>query len=335
MDSYKKDMDPRTFLLKIKKLWLPGKKKRPPLDIPIQEDRIVQEAIRGILECILEPEFVEFKKENDFICTTNYGFRPNKSTWNAIEVLKLKGQATTYAIEGDIVGAYNNVNHNKRIQLLSKRIHDKKFIKGIQELLKNGGMEKSITTHSIIGTPQRGIVSPLLFNIYMFEFYKYINTKIIPLYTTNTLKKRNPEYQRIGHQMKKAKELWKISKNPLTIKENRKIFNDLSKERMTFPSYTVNTLPKKRVYARYADDWVLLLTCSLSTAQEIKGFINKFVETGLFMELDSEKTLITKLTNGVQFLDFSIRMNPMETVRGALKTTKRQGKYIRFKRRTI
>ena len=105
----------------------------------------------------------------------------------------------------ELIGAYNKVNHNKRIQLLSKRIHDKKFIKEMEQLLKNGGMEKSIHTHSIIGTLQGGIVFPLLFNIYMFKFDKYINTKIIPLYTINNKKKRNPEYQRIGHQMKKVK----------------------------------------------------------------------------------------------------------------------------------
>jgi hypothetical protein len=117
--------------------------------------------------------------------------------------------------------------------------------KEMEQLLKNGGMEKSIPTHSIIGTLQGGIVFPLLFNIYMFKFDKYINTKIIPLYTTNNKKKRNPEYQRIGHQMKKVKQTWKSSNDPLVIKENLKIFNDFSKERMTFPSYIVNTLPKK------------------------------------------------------------------------------------------
>ena len=73
-----------------RRTWIPkpGKRKKRPIDTPTQRDRIVQEAIRGILEAIYEPEFVAFEKEINYKCT-NFGFRPNKSTWDAIETLKL------------------------------------------------------------------------------------------------------------------------------------------------------------------------------------------------------------------------------------------------------
>jgi retron-type reverse transcriptase len=127
-----------------RRTWIPkpGKNKLRPIDTPTQEDRIVQEAIRGILESIFEPEFREFETQNEFLCT-NYGFRPNQSTWKAANALKIFGQATIYGIEGHISGAYNNVDHDILINLLNKRIKDKKFIEVISKLLKSDIMEEN------------------------------------------------------------------------------------------------------------------------------------------------------------------------------------------------
>ena len=105
----------------------PGKNKKKPIDTPTQQDRIVQEAIRGILDEIFEPEFSAFEEKNVDLCT-NFGFRNNKSTWLAIENLQKKGQGANYAIKGNIIGAYNNVNHKLLIEILQKRIGDKKFL---------------------------------------------------------------------------------------------------------------------------------------------------------------------------------------------------------------
>ena len=151
----------------------PGKKTKRPIDTPTQENRIVQEAIRGILESIFEPEFVEFEKKNKGVCS-NYGFRPNKSTWDAVDRLKLLGRGTTQVVEGDIVGAYNNVNHDILISILKRRIKDKLFLSTIKGMLESGVFFEGKHIHSLVGTPQGGIVSPLLFNIYMFEFDKFI-----------------------------------------------------------------------------------------------------------------------------------------------------------------
>ena len=100
----------------------PGTVKMRPMDTPTPQDRIVQEAIREILEAIYQLEFQDWKSRNGSK-STNYGFRFHKSTWMATNVHKVQGQATTYAIEGDIVGAYNNVEHQV---LLNRRIKDKK-----------------------------------------------------------------------------------------------------------------------------------------------------------------------------------------------------------------
>ncbi|NJR76101.1 MAG: RNA-directed DNA polymerase, partial [Scytonema sp. CRU_2_7] len=182
----------------------PGKKKMRPIDTPTQKDRIIQEALRGILEAIYEPEFKEFEEYTSGLCS-NYGFRPRKSTWDAVAVLKYQGQSTNYCIEGDIVGAYNNIDHNILLNILERRIKDKKFLKLINNLLKAGIMEENRVIHNLIGTPQGGILSPLLFNIYMFEFDKFIYEEIIkPLVNNNSDKKsrRNPIHSKISRDIK-------------------------------------------------------------------------------------------------------------------------------------
>lgn len=115
-----------------------------------------------------EPEFVEFENQNGnrqrfgkFKCT-NYGFRPGKNAYQALYNLKFEGKRTNIAIEGDIQGAYNNVDHNILLKTLSSRIKDKKFLLVMENSLKTGVMEKY---HYEPGSLGPKVVSHLLFNI--------------------------------------------------------------------------------------------------------------------------------------------------------------------------
>jgi RNA-directed DNA polymerase len=144
----------------------PGKNKLRPIDVSSQSDRIVQETVRGILEAIFEPVFKEWGQTTNYL-SNNYGFRPNLSVWDAIENLKKKTQRCNIIIEGDIISAYNKVVHNILMDLLRKRIRDKKFLNFIKAMLKSGIMDGPKFEHSLKGTPQGTIVSPLLLNIYM------------------------------------------------------------------------------------------------------------------------------------------------------------------------
>lgn len=313
-----------------RRTWIPkpGKSTKRPIDTPTQEDRIVQEAIRGILEAIYEPEFREFEDSNDFK-STNYGFRPNKSTWDAANSLKIYGQATTYAIEGDIKGAYNNVCHSILLDILQKRIKDSKFLKVMSNLLKSGIMENNKRIHSLKGTPQGGIVSPLLFNIYMFELDKFIYNNIIkPIEQENINKHRtrNPKYTKIGYKIKSIKN----STNP----EKNKLIKKLISERNKIPSYIIKSLPKKAIFSRYADDWVLLITCNEEEASCYKEIINNFIITNLQMELDNKKTLITKLTRGFSFLGYTIKMYDNKQQKITHTLIKNKDRYSRILRRT-
>jgi group II intron reverse transcriptase/maturase len=296
----------------VRRVWIkkPGKNTFRPIDTPTQEDRIIQEAIRGILEAIFEPEFKEFEMNNGFRAT-NYGFRPHKSTWDAIENIKYKGQRAIYAIEGDIKGAYNNIDHKLMMSFLSKRIKDKKFLQLIYELLKSGIMDKDgLRKHTLKGTPQGGIVSPILFNIYMFSFDKFIYENYVkPSTETKYKPKINKQHKNLGYQIKTLLTKWKKSNKSKEAKENYLTpLKQLQKQRLSTPSKDIHTLPHTAHYFRYADDWVLLITCDKTKSLKVKEEIKQWLQTNLRLELDETKTILSKLINGFQFLGYSIKM---------------------------
>ena len=302
----------------VKRTWIPkpGKKKKRPIDVPSQKDRIVQEATRGILEAIYEPEFEELGIKTNGL-SNNYGFRPELSTWSAIEKLNHHSKRCSIVIEGDIVSAYNNVDHDILLNILKKRIKDKKFLKLIKNMLKSGIMDKGMYEHSLIGTPQGGIVSPLLFNIYMLDLDKYIYDEFIqPIIKKNVNKytyKSSKSYEKLRRQEKKQliklKKLKnKNPKNQTEIKKAQKEFKRIRSSKFNTPSGDIAKLKKGAVYVRYADDWVLALTCTKMEAENVKKKIANFLKIQRKMELDVEKTKITHTTEGYKFLGFEIRL---------------------------
>ena len=111
--------------------------------------------------------------------SNNNGFRPKHSTWMVIEKLERYSSRCSTIIEGDIVSACKNVGHNILLKILRQRIKDKKFLKLIRKMLKSGIMGYKTFEHSLTGTSQKGIVSPLLFNFYMLGFDEYVLNEFI------------------------------------------------------------------------------------------------------------------------------------------------------------
>lgn len=114
-----------------------------PLGIPTFKDRLVQESIRLILESIYEPVF----DKND----CNYGFRPKLGCHHAIKLLKEKGTNSITAIEGDIEGAYDNVDHDIMKKILSKQIKDNKFLNFLYSGFKSGILDNNTQSNTLTG----------------------------------------------------------------------------------------------------------------------------------------------------------------------------------------
>lgn len=305
----------------VRRIWIPkpGKKEKRPLGVPTFIDKVVQEAVRGILEAIYEPEFQEFAQKVKRV--DNFGFRPNLGCWDAIEHFTKYGQKISYVIEGDIKGAYDNVNFNILLKILSKRIKDKKFLKLIKKMLLAGIMDEGRYEHSLIGVPQGGVLSPLLFNIYMFEFDKFIQNEIIEPNNQNQTKKirnKSKEYQRNLYAKKIAAErLKKYSIDPLKQKlpriEYRKERKILLKEVKQKQSILLRTKSYDKptensfVYTRYADDWILGIGGNLEFTQQIQSQIDMWLRENLKFTLSPNKTKITNIQKSfVPFLGYEI-----------------------------
>ncbi len=133
--------------------------KMRPLGIPCLEDKIVHQAFARILTAIYEADFLDF----------SYGFRPKRNCHQALNRLdkSIMTQPINYIIDADIKGFFDHVNHQWMLRCLQERISDQKFLRYIKRFLKAGVMEDGKWQPSEQGTPQGGIISPILANIYL------------------------------------------------------------------------------------------------------------------------------------------------------------------------
>jgi len=133
--------------------------KQMPLGIPSIIDKVVQQGMKKIIENIYEPHFLE----------CSYGFRPNRSCHQALKAVHrmVMTKPINWIIDIDIKGFFDNVNHDWLIECLNQRIADPTFKSLIIKFLKAGVMEDGKYADTDKGTPQGGILSPILANIYL------------------------------------------------------------------------------------------------------------------------------------------------------------------------
>jgi RNA-directed DNA polymerase len=137
----------------------PGSAKQRPLGIPCFEDKLVQAGLVRILESVYEQDFI-----ND-----SYGFRPRRSCHDALKALSetVEHKPISYIVEADIKGFFDNVDQEWLMKFLSHRVEDKRVQRMVKRFLKAGVAEDGSVTVSDAGTPQGGVISPLLANIYL------------------------------------------------------------------------------------------------------------------------------------------------------------------------
>ena len=243
-----------------------------PLGIPCISDRIVQQCILQVLEPICEAKFYD----------KSYGFRPNRSTENAIaEVYRLMQRSHLhYVVDVDIKGFFDNVNHRKLIrQLWTLGIQDTKLLQIIKQMLKapiklpNGDMQ-----YPKKGTPQGGILSPLLANVVLNELDWWVASQWVLF--PNELK------------------------NPPKVQYSQKGCRNMGHE------YNImrKTNLKEMYIVRYADDFKIFCKTK-SDAIKIKTAVIDWLSYRLKLEVSKDKTGITNLKRRYsEFLGFKIKL---------------------------
>jgi len=260
-----------------------------PLGIPIWSDKLVQEVVRSLLEPYYEQKF----------SAHSHGFRPDRGCHTALREIRRTWRGTAWFIEGDIKGCFDNIDHTVLLNIIRRDIHDGRLLNLIEGLLKAGYMEDWRYHDSPSGTPQGGIISPLLANIYLNDLDRYIEDTLIPRYTRGGKRRRNPAYMHIDNLVRAARKRGNLEEVNRLKMEYRKLISmdpcDPNHRRLRF--------------VRYADDFLLGFVGPKNEAEEVRRQLGEFLGRNLKLTLSVEKTFITHANDGkAKFLGYELKV---------------------------
>ena len=269
-----------------------------PLGMPNFTDKLMQEVLRMVLEAYYEPQFSDH----------SHGFRPKRGCHTALREVYNQWRGTTWFIEGDISKCFDTLDHQLMLNILAEKIHDGRFIALIDELLNAGYIEDWKRHKTLSGTPQGGVISPILSNIYLDGLDQWITNTLIPQYTRGDARQINPAY----HQpIVKARHLERQGRYEEAKQLRRKAQQQPSKlpDDPTF---------RRLRYVRDADDFLLGFCGTKAEAEAIKLQIGEFLQNSLKLELSETKTLVTHArTENARFLSYHIHTFQDDTRRSS------------------
>ena len=262
-----------------------------PLTIGDPREKLVQEVMRTVLEAIYEPHFKE----------TSFGFRPNLGCHSALRHVFTKFKGCAWWIEGDIKGCFDNIPHDKLMEVISLRIKDQRFLQLIRKALNAGYILDTRPVFDIVGTPQGSIVSPILANIYLHQLDEFVEN-LKSEFDQPSSRRRHPVVRQLQWQITKAKRVG-----------DKKRVRQLAVEMRNNPNKLINSGIKKLMYVRYADDWIIAVNGTYSEAKDILEKVTIFLkDKGLTVSPTKTKITNTYKENAL-FLGTNISHSKVTT----------------------
>jgi group II intron reverse transcriptase/maturase len=285
---------------------------RRPLGIPTADDKLVQAAVKILLEHVYEPVFADH----------SHGFRRHRSCHTALEQLQRTWTGVKWLVDIDVVGYFDHIDHGILLDLLREKIDDERLIGLVGRMLKAGYLEGWTFHPTFSGTPQGGVISPILANIYLHALDEHV-TAMRARFDRGRRRRPTPAYEAlrkeiegVRRKIERRRAKGRTTEIPALVARVR----ELETERLEVPCVDRFDPDYRRLrYCRYADDFLLGVIGSKEDARRVMAEVRIFLADRLKLQVSEAKSGVRKASDGAAFLGYTVR-----TFSGTYTTTQRR-----------